>query len=1069
MSTVFLTAAPVFAAPSAVEHTPGTQTFGEPADVTQREPFVPREDDTVDIFFRVSFQFAYDRVCVYYTTDGSDPMGTFGTPSGSTQVLGNFNGLATFVRNENTVEGVRDWWTTTLPIGARQFGQTSRYKITAWDSGGGGEFSANGFNSYDYVNKLAWPGAGAGSPNPSLGYPPVSFWKEEAVVGNQYINVIIDQNGTVYDIYYPGAGAVYGVGTKNEGYADGRDTFPAFTSGRGQMHTNQLMAGIRIDGTTYWMSNQNGLGYDSVMQAYHPTSNTVTTSARLHANGNNIQVDQEDFSPLGVTFPNINGGGPNRGIYLKRFVLTNNGPVSKTVNFYFYGDFAINGGDGSDAMYQDTGASHGAMYAYDNVGGSANSRGEYNPTFDPDYPKDNSIFFGSALKLCSSVGGASGTPATDSWRDTSADNGQGWIGLQLTLAPGVAQEIDLAVIGGYQTGLHSDTGDNQIRPALDWFFANSAATLKTATDTYWTNWLNEGVTVDLPDDDYDELFRRGLLATALHIDGPTGAMIAGFHNGAYPFCWPRDAVYGAVCMARTGHEAESAGVYNWMRDTCYRDNEPWGKGFWKQKYTTNGYTVWSSPQIDETAVFPWGLYYHYLVTGDTTFLTSHYATMKEAATTIHSNPSNPALLPFLNYNATEQLMWSNNVWEDQYNFFAYSNANVVAGLRDAAAIANALGNNADEADFAGWQATIKAGLDDWLDDNSEITDISQLGIVYPFQVYHPQDTRAVRYIDRINGVQSDSSGNSHPLVNFTNDYGWLDLINRYWGDNYWGRSDDPVNTPWGAGPWFLSTAWYGLYYAERADYTANKTDIDNHKYRMDLLIDRLGPAGFGAEQISPYCNPCTCPDCGSLLYPNQPDFVLQTAWPNAWESMSTFVDAIMAFLDFVPDAPDGAFRIAPKLPTGWSTMQFNNLHVGASRLNVLSTESPGINTCAITNVSGGAMTYHVYVRVPGGSNVFAVTQDCSAHAWNSEPTIGKVQIDGTLNASAASTTTLRVYYGLRGDFDHDSAVDLDDIPVLVNILLGLDTDCVKFPIADCNGDGENDGLDIAPFTDALVP
>jgi hypothetical protein len=46
---------------------------------------------------------------------------------------------------------------------------------------------------------------------------------------------------------------------------------------------------------------------------------------------------------------------------------------------------------------------------------------------------------------------------------------------------------------------------------------------------------------------------------------------------------------------------------------------------------------------------------------------------------------------------------------------------------------------------------------------------------------------------------------------------------------------------------------------------------------------------------------------------------------------------------------------------------------------------------------------------------------------------------------------------------------MDDIPVLVDILLGLDTDCVKFPIADCNGDGENDGRDIAPFTDALVP
>lgn len=1054
--------------PLTVEHTPSAQTFGEPSGVTHREPEIPREDDVVDIFFRVSFQFEYDRVAVYWSTDGTYPMGSFGVGSGSTQVHSTFNGLVSFVRNENTPEGVRDWWKTTLPVGARQYGQSIRYRISAWSSAGGGEFSANGGNTYDYANLLAWPGAGAGAANPSEGYPPVSFWKEEAMVGNHYLNLMLDQNGTVYDIFYPGAGAWFGVATRNEGYNGGNDTFPPFTSGRGQMHVNQVMCGIRVDQLTYWLSNENGVGYDNVTQAYDENSNTVHTSARLHANGNNIQVDQVDFCPAGIAFPDDLDGNPNRGIYVKRFILTNNGPVARTINFYAYGDFAVNGGDGSDAMYQDGGAAHGAMFAYDNAGGSSISRGEYNPRFAPDdYPKDVSIFLGTALKKCASVGSAGGTPATDSWRDTSNDNGQGWIGLQLTLAPAEQAEIDLCIAGGFKQGLFGDVGDRQVRPAFDWFFANSMSTVQATTDAFWQDWLNEGVTLDTPDDGYDRLFRRGLLATALHLDGVSGAVAAGYHNGAYPFCWPRDAVYAAVCLARTGHVGEAAAVYEWMRDVAYRDDESWGKGFWKQKYTMDGHVVWPSPQIDETSVFPWGIYYQYKVTGDAGLLAAHYAAVKDAAFTSSSSPGDPGLLPQLNYNATERLMWSNNVWEDQYGFFIYSNASVVRGLRDAEEIATILGHAADAADFSARADTIKSGLDDKLDANAEVTDISQLGIVYPFETHAPTDPRAVNYIDRINGVADDTTGNSHSLVNFTDQYGWLDLINRYWGDSYWG--DGSPASPWGAGPWFLSTLWYGLYYAQRADFTPDKGDIDNHKYRIDLCIDELGPVGFGAEQMAPSCDPCTCPNCGSLLYPGQTDFVLQTAWPNAWESMSTFVDALMAFLDYQPDAPGGAFRIEPKLPTAWNTMTFRGLRLGGQRFDVRCDEAPGLNSNTFTNVSGGALDYETVIRVPSGLDVFAATQDCVPLAFVHDNATGRVEAAGSMNAAMTSDTIVRVYYGLRGDFDVNLAVEPSDIPDFVTVLLDPEADCSRKPIADMNADDSVDARDVQGFVDALFP
>ena len=81
--------------------------------------------------------------------------------------------------------------------------------------------------------------------------------------------------------------------------------------------------------------------------------------------------------------------------------------------------------------------------------------------------------------------------------------------------------------------------------------------VQAATEDYWRNWLAAGVDVDVPDDDYDALFRRGLLATALHVDAEGGGVIAGMHNGAYPFVWPRDALYAAVTLDRTGHTHEA--------------------------------------------------------------------------------------------------------------------------------------------------------------------------------------------------------------------------------------------------------------------------------------------------------------------------------------------------------------------------------------------------------------------------------------------------------------------------------------------------------------------------------
>ncbi len=1027
------------ATPEFVEHVPGAQVFGEAPGVTERQPQTPREDESVDLWARIGYSFTYTDVAVYYTTDGATPAGTKGVPgNGSTQVLRSSNGGVNFVRNESTGGGQVDWWKATLPVSTRAYQQNVRYVVGAWHSGGGIEVFGNNNGCSDntcdnpanpaavqsFTNKLAWPGQGSAFVNHTAGYPPVWTWKEEAVVGNNNINVQLDQNGSYYDVYYPSAGCVQGVSTKNEGYVDGNDTFPAgLPQGyRGQMHLNQAFCGLRVDGKTYWLTNQTGADYSNLAQAYTPGTNTVVTQQRLSAGGNDISVQQIDFSPKGIAFPTWDDATtPNKGLAVKRLLLTNNGAAAKDVNVYFFMDPALNGGDGFDAM--DVDPARGVMYAFDNTQRLAGNVGEYNPTTFANYDKNVSVYLGAAMKLCSSVGSASGTSASDFWRDTSGDNGQGWIGMKISLAPGQTREVNIGLIGGFDNfaGATGTYGFQMDGPA-DWFQSTSMSSVQAITDAYWQNWLSSGVSVSLPDARWNTLFSRGLLSTALHQDEKSGAIIAGYHNGAYPFVWPRDAVYAAVTFARTGHTADAAEVYRYLRDVTYRDSQTFttgytGRAFWYQKYTTDGYRVWTAPQVDETSVFPWGIYYQYLVTGDIGFLNAYYLTVYEAGL---ASSEDSAIDSRLRYEDSVALMHGNNVWEDQFDVFIYSNANVERGLRDAASIASALGHNGDAALFNNRAGLIHGGLIGRLQWDGENTDISQLGLVYPFDVFSPTDPLVTHVVDRMNGVAGNNAFQNKPLMNFSGEF--QDLLDRYWCDGYWkGGLTCNLGQP-AANPWFLSTLWYGMYYAARADFTAGKGNIDNHKLRVDKCLDRLGPVGFGAEQIAP---------SSSLLYPGQSDFKLQAAWPNAWESMSTFVDAVMALLDFTPSAPTNSFALAPKIPTGWGAMTYNNLRVGSVRFNATPSEDNRGAQVLLTNVTGGSLTAKLAIRVPANSPICSVERNGSPLAYTYDAALGKVTVSAALATGASGTTLVRVNTRRPADINADGVVNTADLTVLL--------------------------------------
>lgn len=95
--------------------------------------------ETYSLHFKVEFQFFTNQVRVYYTTDGSNPTGSFGTPFGTTQVA-TASYTCTYSDQTQSCQVV-DVVTGSIP--AQAAGTTVKYIVGAWHTGGGSEVFAN--------------------------------------------------------------------------------------------------------------------------------------------------------------------------------------------------------------------------------------------------------------------------------------------------------------------------------------------------------------------------------------------------------------------------------------------------------------------------------------------------------------------------------------------------------------------------------------------------------------------------------------------------------------------------------------------------------------------------------------------------------------------------------------------------------------------------------------------------------------------------------------------------------------------------------------------------------------
>jgi len=483
-------------------------------------------------------------------------------------------------------------------------------------------------------------------------------------------------------------------------------------------------------------------------------------------------------------------------------------------------------------------------------------------------------------------------------------------------------------------------------------------------------------------------------------------MGAGSYNGAYFYNWPRDAVYGAVTMDKVGLHSVAEQVYSWLwniaeRDTVTNDIDSDGLyyRFWYQKYTMDGNREWINPQIDETAIIPWGAWYHYQQTGDSVFLTNYKDLVKEAGLVSSENNDHPGL----DYSETKNLMFSMNAWEDKWGMFLYTNANVYAGLRDGASFMTAAGDSTTASTFNTRATSIYTGITglysstvgyyahafdikrNYTDPNivaQDISaDISMLGLVTPFQVESVTKTEVINTLQEVEGALTDFSETKMA-------YGGVIRYRADQEERYGPDYRDLGDSYYDGGPWMMATDWMSEYYLAWANTESGKSKVNTAKSYLDYIISYLGNLGIGAEQIDENKRP--------------DEFALETAWGNVWESNGKFLDNMMAFIGYQYDAPNNSITVSPKLPDTWGYLG-SHIQVKSGNLYIkVSEDSASVTTVNLDNNSSNDLTVTAYIQTDAlPSSITGTTL-----SWSYNSTTGRVKLTGTLTSNTASTITI---------------------------------------------------------------
>lgn len=356
---------------------------------------------------------------------------------------------------------------------------------------------------------------------------------------------------------------------------------------------------------------------------------------------------------------------------------------------------------------------------------------------------------------------------------------------------------------------------SELDKKIEYFKALDVNKLKEDTIKYWRRFLvshDENKINELNiDEKIKRIYNRSILLFQLLIEEDTGGISAGIeidehkmNCGRYSFCWPRDGVFVTEALNLVGFDQISEKFYkNFCKKTQFPD------GRWEQRYYTDlrlapswGY------QIDETCSVVFGTYAHYKSHRDKQFIIDNLE-MNEKAISFIKKYTDDIL------NGERKMQKSYDLWEEHEGDSLYSFASIYAAFSAMKSMYREVTeiyqneNNSEKLEFIKWETekldTYRRRVTDFAISNfydndkksfvrnpeDKKMDVSIIGIVNPFHMFDPGDSKIKTTVDRM----------EFTLRTFTG--GFV----RYEHDNYMG----------GYNPWPIATLWMAWYYMQVND------------------------------------------------------------------------------------------------------------------------------------------------------------------------------------------------------------------------------------------------------------
>jgi GH15 family glucan-1,4-alpha-glucosidase len=265
---------------------------------------------------------------------------------------------------------------------------------------------------------------------------------------------------------------------------------------------------------------------------------------------------------------------------------------------------------------------------------------------------------------------------------------------RLTVAPGQSQSVHF-YIGICETQADANAAIAAARASSgdEWFTTTAAA---------YTTWLangSKGKSVTFADDAINQLFDHALIMIKNVQNPVSGAYCATTNPFAYGYKnWVRDSAIASIALDASGHFAEAESHWRWLASIQGSD------GTWKTTYNMwdSTYMPFVEPEYDSIGAFIYGVYRHYMLTADATFLGDLWPNVKQAADWVLTN---------IQPNGFGQADYS--IWEEEelgLEHNSYTQAWYVVGLYATQCLAEALGNTSLTEWYAGGPGSIMAAL-----------------------------------------------------------------------------------------------------------------------------------------------------------------------------------------------------------------------------------------------------------------------------------------------------------------------------------------------------------------------